>query len=290
MPEMSPPARPVREPLPDDAAALPALGDAFTLPLRAALGELGLELGPVQLAALEVHARLLLAWNRHINLTAFRTAEQVALLHVVDSLTAVPLIRPDTSGTPRAGTPRLPRRPSLLDLGSGGGYPGLPLAVMVPCRQVALVDSVAKKARFLTVAAAAVTATLWGSDSEGTDIVAVPERAEDLAEEPDHREAWDMVTARAVGSLAEVAELSLPLLHVGGRLLCWKRDDGSGALASEIRAAQGVTRAAGGGRIRVHHLDLSALPGNCLIEVVKARLTPGHFPRTPADRRRTLIP
>ncbi len=203
------------------------------------------ELGPAELAALEVHARLLLAWNHHINLTAFRTAEQVALLHVIDSLTAVALVRPDPGGAPRGR--RTPRRPSLLDLGSGGGYPGLPLAVAIPCGRVALVDSVGKKARFLAVAAAAVTAALRGTDAEEPEIVALPERAEDLAEEPDHREAWDFVTARAVGSVAEVAELGLPLLHVGGRLICWKRDDGSGALGIRDQGGAGCHQ---GGRGR----------------------------------------
>ena len=285
-----PPDRPARAPLPEDAASLPGLGEAFEATIRDGLVPLGLTLGSAQLAALDAQARLLLAWTGAINLTAHRSARQVALLHVVDSLTAVPLLRATAPVSASRHGGRAPGRCSLLDLGSGGGYPGLPIAIVLPADRVALVDSVGKKARFLSVAVAAATAALREAGADSPLITALQERAEDLAEEPDHREAWDIVTARAVGSLAEVAELGLPLLRVGGRLVCWKRDDGAGTLAGEIRAAQEIVRAAGGVRIRVHHPELAQLPGNVLVEVVKIRPTPGRFPRSASDRKRGLIP
>ena len=86
------------------------------------------------------HVRLLVAWNAQINLTALRTPEQIARNHVLDSLIAQPALS------------RF-RSTSLLDLGSGAGFPGLPLAVVMPLKRVALVDSIGKKARFLDVAA-----------------------------------------------------------------------------------------------------------------------------------------
>ena len=112
-----------REPLPQDAADLPALGDAFWSIVRNGSAGLGFELTAPQLAAIDAHARLLLAWNRHINLTAIRDEEDVARLHVLDSLTALPQLRQYL----RPG-----RRLRLLDLGSGGGYPGIPLGVALP--------------------------------------------------------------------------------------------------------------------------------------------------------------
>src|SRR4051794_3371282 len=156
-----------REPLPETAGELPALGDEFTASITRYAAAFGLTLEPRRLAAVEAHARLLLAWNQHINLTAIRDPDGVARLHVADSLSAVPLL------AARAGPDA-----RLVDLGSGGGYPGLVLAAALPLREVALLDSVAKKVRFLEVAARAVADAL-GPDAPR--ITATRARAEDLA-------------------------------------------------------------------------------------------------------------
>ncbi len=266
-----------RAALPTDPGLLPELGAGFWSIVREGCADLVIELTGAQLAAIEVHARLLLAWNRHINLTAIRSEEDVARLHVVDSLTALGLLR------------RNPRPPSILDLGSGGGYPGIPLGVALPGSRTGLVDSVGKKVRFLEVAAdAAMGALRAGGEGgpDGSELRAVLARAEQLAALPDQRESWDAVTARAVGSLAEVAELGLPLLRVGGRLLAWKRDDGSGALRRELADAAPLIRAAGGSRPDVAVVRLRDLPGHRLVTIRKVARTPGRFPRPPAERRR----
>ena len=174
---------------------------------------------------------------------------------------------------------------SLLDLGSGSGYPGLPLAAALPVARVALLDSVGKKARFLGVAGSAVLAALqeggWSPHVE-----AIAERAEDLAEEPDQRESWDIVTARAVGALAEVLELALPLVREGGHVVAWKHEEEHGGLLAELRAAGSIIRAAGGGRPAVHVVDAPSLPGHRLVVVPKDRTTPGSYPRPAGVRRR----
>ena len=103
----------------------------------------------------------------------------------------------------------------FLDLGSGGGYPGLPLALALPAERALLVDSIAKKAAFLEVAVAA--AGVAGR----VEIAAA--RAESLAADRRHRERWPAVTVRAVASLAELVELAFPLLAPGGVLVAWKR-------------------------------------------------------------------
>ena len=142
----------------------------------------------------------------------------------------------------------------LLDIGSGGGYPGLPLAAALPLARVDLLDSVHKKARFLGVAGAAVAAVLADAgDRAGPApaITAIAERAEDVAEEPEGREAWDIVTTRAVGSLAEVLELSLPLTRRGGTVVAWRREQEGDGLRAELQRAGSIIRAAGGGRPRV---------------------------------------
>jgi 16S rRNA (guanine527-N7)-methyltransferase len=239
--------------------------------------ELGLTLSPGATLAIERQARLLLAWNPSINLSGLRTVDEIARLHVLDSLTVVGLLRGVLGEV----------RPDLLDLGSGGGYPGLPVAVALPAGRATLLDSVAKKVRFLRVAAAAASMALSESGEPAPEILALRARAEDLGAEPGHRGRWDVVTARAVGSLAELAELALPLLRRGGLLVAWKRDDGAGRLAEELRSAAAIVRAAGGGPAYVHPTGRSAfLRTHRLVLVVKERSTPQRFPRRPTARLR----
>jgi 16S rRNA (guanine527-N7)-methyltransferase len=272
-------ARAERLPLPSSPADLPALGEIFETALDRGLSGLGLRDGPagdpVARAGYEVHARLLLAWNRAINLTAVRDPAGVALRHVCDSLSALPLL---------AG--RLPPGGGLLDLGSGGGYPGLPLAAALRPGRVSLLDSVAKKARFLSVASDAVRERLTGSGEPVPHIDAVRERAEDLAEDPDERGAWDAVTARAVGSLSEVVELGLPLLRPGGLLVAWKREDGQGGLHGELRAAGRLIHLAGGGRPEVVPVPGPDLTDHRLVVIRKERPSAANLPRPPSLRHR----
>jgi 16S rRNA (guanine527-N7)-methyltransferase len=117
-------------------------------------------------------------------------------------------------------------------------------------------------------------------------IAAIPERAEDLAEEPSDRAAWDVVTARAVGSLAEVLELALPLLREGGLVVAWKREEDGGGLRAELREAGPIIRAAGGGRPDVEAVTVPMLAGHRLVVVSKERPTPARFPRAAGERRR----
>ena len=207
---------------------------------------------------------------------AGRPAGGAPRLHLVDSLTAVPLLRREA-----------PASPTILDLGSGGGMPGLPLAVALPAASVALVDSIAKKVRFLDVAGRAAVAALAAAGEPVLDVAAIALRAEALARRAAHRAAWDVVTARAVTTLGELAELGMPLLHAGGLLVCWKRDDGSGSLAAEVAAAARIARLLGSGPARVLADPEPAIPGHRLVVLRKERPTPERFPRSPADRRRS---
>jgi len=194
-----------------------------------------------------------------MNLTAIREPADIALRHVIDSLTAAAIIG-DASG--------------FLDLGSGGGFPGIPLAAALPVERVALVDSVGKKAAFL--AAAIEAAGL--ADRAGVAAA----RAEQLAGESRHRERWPVVTARAVGTLAELIELAFPLLAIGGRLIAWK---GAGA-GAEFGPAERAVRALGGGDIVDRPVAVHGLGDRRLVVVTKGGPTSPQFPRDPAARRR----
>ena len=245
--------------------------------LDAGLDAMALPLDDAAKRAIDVHARLLIAWNAAINLTALRDPEQIARNHVLDSLMCVPIL-----------AARGPR--NVLDLGSGGGFPGLPLAAAMPVGRVGLVDSIGKKARFLGVAANAVRGALDEPGAPAPRIDAIAERAEDLAEESDHRESWDLVVARAVGTVAEVAELGLPLTKVGGHVAMWKREAGDGSLQAELKDAARIVQAAGGGQARIVTLAAAGrvgLEGHCLVVVEKVRPTPDRYPRPATERRRS---
>ena len=210
---------PQREPLPTRVQDTPMLPASYEDALVRGLVDLGLaedlHRDPAVRAAIDGHVRLLLAWTRHINLTAIREPSTVATAHVLDSLSALPWLR----GRGVEG---------ILDLGSGGGYPGLPLAAAMPGTEFSLAEPIAKKSGFLR---AVVEAT--GLTERVTVLTA---RAEALAADPGRRGSWSVVTARAVASTAELVELSFPLLARGGSLVAWKRGDLSVELAAAGRA------------------------------------------------------
>ena len=206
--------------------------------------------------------RLLLAWNQSINLTAIRDPEAVAIGHVIDSLTALPVMR-------ERGLWR------FVDLGSGGGFPGLPVAAALPADGALLVDSIAKKVRFLDAAVAAV-------GMAGT-IATFTGRVEQLAGEPEHHERWPAVLARAVAALPELVELAFPLLASGGVLIAWKRGD----VSADLMAATRATDALGGGTVETTDIAATGLGGHRLVIVTKTGPTPDGYPRDPAVRRRS---
>jgi 16S rRNA (guanine527-N7)-methyltransferase len=231
------------------------------------LGSLGLILDPSVRQAIDGHVRLLVAWNAAINLTSVHDPAQIAIRHVADSLTAVRPLQ-------QAGID------AILDLGSGGGFPGLPLAASLPGVEALLVDSVGKKARFLEVAVIAVGL------ANRVRVGAV--RAEALAADRRHRGRWPAVTVRAVAPLAELVELAFPLLVPGGLLIAWKSADADAEEATARRAIDAL----GGGGIEVRRAvaddpALGALAGHCLVLVRRGgRDVAPAYPRDPAARRR----
>lgn len=268
-----------RVPLPFDASDLPGLGPDAARVLDEGLRVMDIRISPSTRAALDAHARLLAAWGRHINLTAIREPTDVIRLHVLDSLSAVEPIRA-----------RLGAVGSVVDIGSGGGYPGIPAGLGLEATRISLVESVGRKARFLEVAGAAVGAAYGERGAPIIETLAV--RAEALASD-EHRGTWDVATVRAVGSVGECAELGLPLLRTGGLLACWKRDgsaaDGAPAHAdvgAEVGAARALIGLLGGGEPEVVPAGVPGSPGHRLVLITKERATPRAFPRPPMVRRR----
>lgn len=250
-----------RDPLPtrlQDLAQLPA---PYGQALDAGLVGLGVTLEPDARSAIDAHVRFLLAWTGAINLTAIREPADAALLHVLDSLAAAPPL--EALGVDR-----------LLDIGSGGGFPGLPLAVALGADRALLVDSVGKKVRFLRTVVEAI--------GMGQRIAAEQARSETLAHDPRDREAWPAVTARAVASLADLVELGLPLVAPGGVLVAWKRDP----VGEELADAAGALAALRAGPVRVLSTGVPGLEDHRLVIVPRSGRIDARFPRDPAERRR----
>jgi 16S rRNA (guanine527-N7)-methyltransferase len=219
------------------------------------------DLPSLAVAALADHLRMLLAWNAAVNLTAIRDPRAAVAAHVLDALSALPVLR--ARGV-RA----------LVDLGSGGGYPGLPLAIALAADRALLVESIGKKARFL----ATTVAGLGLADRVGV----AAERAESLAADARHRERWPAVTARAVASLGDLVELAFPLLVPGGILVAWK----GSAFGDERDRAMPALTALGGGTLEVVVAAPPAPAGHVLVVCRKAGRTARAWPRPPAERAR----
>jgi 16S rRNA (guanine527-N7)-methyltransferase len=204
--------------------------------------------------AAEQYVRLLLDANARLNLTRVVEPDTVARLHLLDSLAALPMLPP-------AGT--------VADLGSGGGVPGIVLALARPDLRWTLVDSVGKKADALRGFVAALGIS---------NVEVLAERVEVLGRGP-ARESFDLVTARACASLPVLAEYALPLLRVGGTLLAWK-----GRISSEeLAAGAAASELLGGGVPEVRPTGVAALGDHRFVVIGKRRPTEPRWPRRPGE-------
>jgi 16S rRNA (guanine527-N7)-methyltransferase len=236
--------------------------------LSAAADRLGITLSAEQLAQIEKLLTVLAEYNSHTNLVAKADPEIVIRDHVLDSLTVVPHVvaRSGRSG----GLQR------LIDIGSGAGFPGFILAIACTDIEVHLVDSVGKKTRFLTEAADALGLS--------NRVKVHTARAEEMAHDKSLRETFHLATARAVGKLALVAELALPLLAVGGQLLAQKSQDQVGA---ETEEAQSVIATLGGNLVATESCPKEITSRDVVIVIVeKAKATPPRYPRPSAQLKR----
>lgn len=210
---------------------------------------LGLPLSAAQQAQFAAYERLLLVWNERLNLTAVRTPEAIRQRHFLDSL-GCGVVLGQLNGR------------SLIDVGTGAGFPGLPLKLLYPQLQLTLVESVGKKAAFLET----VVAELGLSD-----VTVVAERAEVLGQQPAFREQFDWAVARAVAPLRVLVEYLLPLCRVGGQVLAQKGE----RAAEEVAEAETAVSTLGGGNMR---LQPAPLEGH-LVLIDKLTPTPASYPR-----------
>ena len=235
----------------------------MTLPLlEAAAAAMGHPLSPAQFDLFERFRQLLAEWNSKINVTAIRDSDSVETLHFVDSLSALPAL-PATAGT------------SLVDIGSGGGLPGLALRLARPDLALTLVDSVGKKVKVMTEIATGLGLMENPADG-GPPVRLVTGRAEDLGQDKKLRESFDVATARAVGATILVAEFTLPFVRKGGRVLLWKKRD----IDAELAEAANAIRKLGGRLGKQFPVDLPGLPPDRQVITID-KIAPGSpkYPR-----------
>jgi len=261
-------------PLLDTAVpALPAPPESGPALWAALAGRAGLSLSEAQSAALARYLDLLLAGNETMNLTRITDRAAAEVQHVADALTLLPF---------------LPAGPfHLADVGSGGGVPGIPLAIARPDAQVLLIESTRKKAHFLRQTVAALGLA---------NVRVTEERAEDIAQvkagstrsaragstrspqAPDARrvrEGFDVAVARAVAPMVWLAEWCLPLVKKGGRMLAMKGPK----VAEELPAAAKAIRLCGGGPPVLHAVALPGTQNHLIVEIAKTGRTDSRYPR-----------
>lgn len=236
-------------------AMLPSPPPAF----KESIQRLGLEFEPGDVERLGRFLDVLLETNKEFNLTGITDPEMAWMRHIVDSLALVPMLV-----SARAQT--------VIDVGSGGGLPGIPLAIVLPDVQFTLVESTGKKAKFL--GRAATTLQL-----DNVDVV--NDRAETIGQDHHHhRERYDVALARAVGRLPVLLELTVPLVKTGGLVLAIKGERAEEEIA-EAKPALHMLHAGVANVVRGET--------GTIIVIEKHRKTPRLYPRTPGEPKRVPL-
>lgn len=198
------------------------------------------------------YMNLLVEWNKKINLTAITEEKDIILKHFVDSLTVLKYIKENKS---------------IVDVGTGAGFPGIPLAIMNDSLKITLVDSLNKRINFLNEVCSKIKLK---------NTKAIHSRAEEFGQDNNYRESYDIAISRAVSNLTVLAEYLLPLVKVGGKIICMKGPD----IEEELKQAKSAIDILGGKFERCDNFCLpkSDISRNIII-INKIKETPKKYPR-----------
>jgi 16S rRNA (guanine527-N7)-methyltransferase len=229
---------------------------------------MGLELKEEHLEAFEIYYGELIAWNERFNLTAITDYDEVQIKHFLDSLTCLVALRPSKSEVRSWGL-ELEAGTKAIDIGAGGGFPGLPLKIVRPDLRLTLLEATGKKVGFLEHMVSRL-------GLEGVEII--KGRAEEWGHDAAHRARYELALARAVAELPVLVEYALPFCRQGGLFVAQKGPQGD----EEARAAAGAIATLGGVLRRIVHLELPHLgESRSLVVIEKTASTPEKYPRRP---------
>ena len=228
------------------------------------LAEKGISLTPLQLEQYETYYETLVEWNEKMNLTAITEKEDVYLKHFFDSVSAGFYFNFDQSL-------------HVCDVGAGAGFPSIPIKIAFPKIHVTIVDSLNKRINFLEHLAAQLKLE---------HVRFIHDRAETFGQEPRHREAYDVVTARAVARMSVLSELCLPLVKMGGTFIAMKGSSGK----EELHAGEKAISLLGGLLEETHSFSLPFEESERNIFIIKkTKTTPKKYPRKPGTPNRSPI-
>lgn len=213
---------------------------------------IGVHFSVEQMEQFYKYMNLLIEWNEKMNLTAIIEPEEIIQKHFIDSLTILN---------------RIEDNKSVVDVGTGAGFPGIPLSIMNPTLKITLVDSLNKRLVFLQE----VINQLGLKNVE-----LVHARAEDFGQNKKYREKFDVATSRAVANLSTLSEYLIPLVKLNGKIVCMKASEAE----EEIEQAKKAINVLGGTIKNVETFDLPQSDiGRTIITIEKAKKTPAKYPR-----------
>ena len=198
------------------------------------------------------YMKILLEWNEKMNLTAITDEKEIIIKHFIDSLSIANYIEPNDR---------------ILDIGTGAGFPGIPLRIVTKQNQFTLLDSLNKRINFLNEVISAI---------ELENIEAIHERAEEFNKIEGKREAYDIVVSRAVAKLNTLLEYMLPFVKIGGKCICMKSTD----IDEELKIADNAIEVLGGKIEKIDEITLNNTDITRKIVIIKkVQNTPSKYPR-----------
>lgn len=218
----------------------------------------GFELSEHQLNQLDKYAELLVDWNTKINLTGITEPNEIAMKHFLDSFLL-------SKGYELSIGESIPKNSTLIDVGTGAGFPAIPMKILRDDIQITLLDSLNKRINFLNE----VTNTIK------VDSIAIHGRAEEVAHKSEYREKYDIATARAVAKLSELCEYCLPFVKVGGYFIALKGRD----IEEEVSQSQNAIKTIGGSLVKIQQFTLGDDMNREIVVIKKISQTNVKYPR-----------